>query len=519
MPGLYRHWSIGMPDFAAMTDRLDIDHETGLIRRAPPLPYPFGPSSVATVLDAGLRDHPDRPALVAGGRSRSYRELEQDVVDRAAAIESATTSGEAIAWSLPNSAELVVGFLATLRSGRIWLGINPRLSPEVRQAIAQRSGARLLVGRDFDWSVVSAGTSPQPGMDIDPHAAAAMSATSGTTGESKLVMHSQHGLLWPGLASTETEPVDGDDRTLCALPLTTLTLMVLGPLTSLLRGGTAVVSSETAPTDLLVAIEKHAITRLMAVPTLLHDLAEEVETTRCEVPPTLRSVLVGGAGTTPELRERFEAAIGIRPVLSYGLSETPTGVARTDAEHPHSATAMPPVRISILDEDHREVPTDTTGRIRIGPAVDGRWAGTWQPMLGYWQQPDATAAALHGDGLLTEDLGRLDQHGRLRVVGRMSDMIVRGGTNVMPAEVESALLTHPNVREVAVVGVPDDRLGERIVAAVVVADQTIETETIRSHARAALSGDRVPSEILIVDDLPRNALGKVIRPDVVALFG
>ncbi len=518
MPGLYRPGLVGMPDFAAMTDRPDIDHETGLVRRTPPRRYPFGPSSVAAVLETGVRHHPDRVALVDGHRSWSYRELDQEVGGLAAAIARTGAAGDVIAWTLPNSAELVIGFLATLRSGRVWFGLNPRISADARRRLVRRGDATHLVETGSDWLPDTHAQTRPTALAIDPHAPAAMAATSGSTGEPKLVVHSQHGLLWPGLASTETEPIEGDDRTLCALPLTTLTLMVLGPLTSLLRGGTAVVSSDSTPAGLLRVIEEHHVTRLVAVPTLLHDLAEELGEGGADRPLTLRSVLVGGAGTTPELRERFETAIGIRPVLSYGLSETPTGVARTDAAHPHSAIAMPPVRISILDDDLRELPRGTTGRIRIGPVMEGHWAGTWQPMLGYWRQPDATAAVLHGDGLLTDDLGRLDQAGRLRVVGRMNDVIVRGGTNVMPVEVESALLRHPAVREVSVVGVPDPRLGERIAAAVVVDDPLLDPESLRMHARSVLTGDRVPSEIRIVDALPRSALGKVIRPDVVGLF-
>lgn len=170
-----------------------------------------------------------------------------------------------------------------------------------------------------------------------------------------------------------------------------------------------------------------------------------------------------------------------------------------------------------------ELPVGATGRIRIDPTTEGPWAGTWQPMLGYWRHRDATAAALDGEGLLTEDLGRMDEDGRLRVVGRLTDVIVRGGTNVMPAEIEAALVSHPHVREVAVVGVPDMRLGERIVAAVVVTTEAPDTEGIspealRAHARTSLSGDRVPSEIRVIRELPRNALGKVVRSDVVALF-
>ena len=512
-----------MPDFASMADRADIDLETGLIRRAAPRPYPFGPVSVAAVLDAGVRNHPHRAAVIDDLGVLTYIELEQEVQRVAEAVRAATAPGEVLAWCGPNSADLVIGFLATLRVGRIWLGISPRLSDKSRHDLVRRSGARIVVDDGFEWP-----RDPEfsPSLTSEPialYAPAVMSPTSGTTGEPKLVVHSQHGLLWPGLASIETEPVEADERTLCALPLTTLTLMILGPLTAMLRGATAVIGSTASPAALLSAIEQHCVTRLIAVPTLLHDLAEELQATGSSPPPTLRSVLVGGAGTTPELRQRFENVVGIRPVLSYGLSETPTGVARTDSQHPHSAAAMAPVRISIIGETGCELPAGTTGRIRIRPTTEGPWAGTWQPMLGYWHLPDATAAALDGKGLLTEDLGRIDEDGRLRVVGRMSDVIVRGGTNVMPAEVEAAILSHPLVREVAVVGVPDVRLGERIVAAVVVDSEilnreTFDPETLRIHARVTLSPDRVPSEIQVVHELPRNALGKVIRRDIAALF-
>ena len=506
-----------------MANRSDIDLETGLIRRPAPRPYPFGPVSVAAVLDAGVRDHPNRSAVIDDEGTLTYVELDREVHRVAGAIQAATMAGDVVAWCAPNSADLVVGFLATLRVGRVWLGINPRLPADARADLVGRSGAQMVVDAEFTWPVA-----PEPAPDvardtIAPHAPAVMSPTSGTTGQPKLVVHSQHGLLWPGLVSIEAEPIEENERTLCALPLTTLTLMTIGPLTALLRGGTVVIGSTASPAGLLNSIEKHSVTRLIAVPTLLHDLAQELQVTGASPPPSLRSVVVGGAGTPPDVRQRFENVVGIRPVLSYGLSETPTGVARTDGDHPHRAAPVPTVRISTVDEDGMELPVGATGRIRIDPTTEGPWAGTWQPMLGYWRHRDATRAALDGEGLLTEDLGRMDEDGRLRVVGRLTDVIVRGGTNVMPAEIEAALVSHPHVREVAVVGVPDMRLGERIVAAVVVTTEAPDTEGIspdalRAHARTSLSGDRVPSEIRVIRELPRNALGKVIRSDVVALF-
>jgi len=498
-----------------------IDSGTGLAFRGAPKPYPFGPPTVAAVLKQGLRDHPDRVALVHGSMTLTYTELDGEVTRTAAAIGQATDADDVVAWCLPNSIELVVGFLATLRAGRVWLGLNPRMPEGARAALVERSDAAMVVSEAHRWSDDPRGRAaedPSAPTPIDPHAPAAMSPTSGTTGEPKLVVHSQHGLLWPGLASRETEPIQPGERTLCSLPLTTLPLMILGPLTALLRGATVVLGSGASPDAILDDVRRHRVTRLVAVPTILHDLAEFLAGSGDPPPPSLGTVLVGGAGTTPELRERFEQLFDVRAVLSYGLSETPTGVARTAPEHPHSATPMPPVRITIHDDVGAEVTTGATGRIRIDPTPTGPWADSWRPMLGYWRDPSATAAALDGDGLLTEDLGRLDADGRLQVVGRCSDLIVRGGTNVVPAEVERALLTHPEVREVAVVGLPDDRLGERIAAAVVSDDASLTAGALRDHARTLLTGDRLPTEVAFVGTLPRNAMGKVVRQDVVDIF-
>ena len=218
MPGLYRSNRVGMPDFASMANRSDIDLETGLIRRPAPRPYPFGPVSVAAVLDAGVRDHPNRSAVIDDVGTLTYVELDREVHRVAGAIQAATMAGDVVAWCAPNSADLVVGFLATLRVGRVWLGINPRLPADARADLVGRSGAQMVVDAEFTWPVA-----PEPAPDvardtIAPHAPAVMSPTSGTTGQPKLVVHSQHGLLWPGLVSIEAEPIEENERTLCALP-------------------------------------------------------------------------------------------------------------------------------------------------------------------------------------------------------------------------------------------------------------------------------------------------------------
>jgi len=223
------------------------------------------------------------------------------------------------------------------------------------------------------------------------------------------------------------------------------------------------------------------------------------------------------------LRRLYRARFGCDVAIGYGMTEAPTAVTRAEGapvEQPGlCGRALPQVEISIRDESGRVLPPGQEGEICVGPAREGRWAGLYTPMLGYWRKPDATAQALRGGVYHTGDLGVQEPDGTLYIRGRRSELILRGGANVYPAEVERVLQEHPGVAAAAVLGRPDPRLGQRVVAAVQLgANASVTVEELESFARERLARYKVPERIALVSSLPRNAMGKVVKSKLADLF-
>jgi len=216
-------------------------------------------------------------------------------------------------------------------------------------------------------------------------------------------------------------------------------------------------------------------------------------------------VWTGGADCPEAIRSAFEAKFGQPVLATYGLSEAPTVVAidPRDGRHVVGSSGRP--------LPHLTVRIDDGGEICVGAADD-----RYRLMLGYWQRPEATAEALAGGELHTGDLGLLDESGNLHVLERKSLVIIRGGANVYPAEVERVLLTAPGVGACAVLGVPDERLGERVVA--LLEGGSIDEDAVRAHCLTSLARYKVPERFVVVDALPRNAMGKIIRADLPGLL-
>jgi len=209
--------------------------------------------------------------------------------------------------------------------------------------------------------------------------------------------------------------------------------------------------------------------------------------------------------------------------VGYGMTEAPTAVAWTDgspASAPgHCGRAQPQIEIAILGEGDRPLPPGEVGEICIGPARTGAWAGVYTPMLGYWDRPDASAEALRGGRYHSGDLGLVDEAGNLSIRGRRGELILRGGANVYPAEVECLIQAIPGVAGCAVFGIPDARLGQRVVAAVeLLPGVALDPEAILDHLRPQLARYKLPERIAIVPALPRNAMRKVLKRDLAALF-
>jgi acyl-CoA synthetase (AMP-forming)/AMP-acid ligase II len=507
-----------------------------------------GPQSVASVLGPGLRD-PDREALVARHGRLSYGELDASVGRAAGALQAwGVGPGDRVAVSMGNHLELVVAFLGVARLGALWVGINKALAPPEVAYILEDCGASLFVGDDAAALLVSAlradlselrtvvacepgdpasewaravAAAPSASLhDVDPFAPAAIAYTSGTTGRPKGVVHSQHNLLVPGAVAATRDP-DPDTRVGVCLPLTILNLIVLAPLVAFQQGRPCVLMDRVDAVGLASWVRTERVTTFAAVPTIFHDLLTHSDVAAGDLVSLTRPG-VGGASMPESFRARYQERFGTRVTTGYGLTEAPTAVTQEDAATPaipgSAGRALPHVRITIRGPDDGEVSPGEVGEICVEPAIAGPFAGVYTPMLGYWRRPDATKTALRGGVLHTGDLGYLSADGDLFVTDRKNDLILRGGANVYPAEVERVLDDAAGVAGSAVLGVPDERLGERVVAVVeAAAGAKIDERELLERCSASLARYKVPDRILFVDALPRNAMGKVVKRDVRAL--
>jgi acyl-CoA synthetase (AMP-forming)/AMP-acid ligase II len=346
---------------------------------------------------------------------------------------------------------------------------------------------------------------------VDPFAPAGIAYTSGTTGYPKGAVHSQYNLLLPGAVLGASRGYGPALRKGDFLPLTILNMQVLTTLLTAQAGGSAIIFDRSDVVGVAEWIRAEQVTSWNGPPALIHSLAGSHEVVAEDL-ASLDEVWNGGGDCPEPVRAAFEVKFA-KPVLAtYGLSEAPTVVSIDDRDGTHvaggSGRPLPHFAVHVVDDE-----------ICLAPTTSGEWAGVYRPMLGYWQRPEATAETLR-DGLLhTGDLGFVDDDGFLHVRDRKSLVIIRGGGNVYPAEIERVLHELPEVEACAVVGVPDERLGERVAVAVQLREgATTGEDELRAHCLANLAKYKVPERWLFVDAFARNSMGKIQRRELPALF-
>jgi long-chain acyl-CoA synthetase len=470
--------------------------------------------TIARVLDRPLAERPDAEAVVGRSGRLTYRELDT-AADRAAGAFTSfgLEPGDHVAVSLPNDVDVVVAFHGAMRLGLVWIGLNTALAAPEKAHIIADSGARFVLDDTVDWTAAMAAAAPVPAVDVDPHAPAGIAYTSGTTGLPRGVVHSQHNLLLPGEVLVETRGYDESLRKGDCLPLTILNLMVLTTLLTAQAGGCCVVMDRRDADGVLDWIRSERVTVWNGVPTQLFDLARKHADRRADM-ATLTEVWSGGGDCPDALRVAFAEAFGHELRATYGLTEAPTVVAMDPVGEAWvggaSGRPLSHLRVRAVDDEGRDVGPDDIGEICVSAADDGSWAGAWRPMLGEWR--DGAVVPNEEQVLRTGDLGTIDAHGWLHVRDRRKLVVVRGGANVYPAEVERVLLTLPGVEAAAVFGVPDKRLGQRVAAVVQLHPGAAVSEgDLVAGCGAQLARYKVPERWAIVPDLPRNAMGKIVR--------
>lgn len=462
----------------------------------------------------------DAEALVDGPLRLSYTELAQRIRRAAGAFHTlGVGKGERVAIWAPNSAHWVITALGVVTAGGIVVPVNTRFKTEEAADIITRSGAKAVLiekgflGQDF---AVPAGVpaidlksgflddaGPFECRDIDGDDIADIIYTSGTTGRPKGVMMKHRQTLRQYAEWCDRVGLRAGDRYLIINPFFHTFGYKAGIISALIRGATMLPMAVFDADKVVELVERERITVLPGPPTLYHSLLAVPDKSRLA---TLRAGVTGAADIPVELVRRVLNELPFESLATgYGLTECGT------------ATMSRP-------GDSFEDIANTVGRpsdgVEVRIADDGEvLVRGYTVMAGYLDDPASTAEVIDADGWLhTGDLGTFDDDGRLRIVGRKKDMFIVGGFNAYPAEIEGYLLEHPAVDQVAVIGVPDDRLGQVGMAFVVPASPVTEQQLV-TWSRQRMAGYKAPRFIEFVEELPQNATGKVTKDALVARAG
>lgn len=497
-------------------------------------------ATLLRLLDEHADRDPDHLACVVGGRRLTYGQLVGQAHRFGCALRGlGLRPGDRVSLYLPNGTDYVAAFYGTMRAGMIANPVNSVFTPaEVSYFITDCAAAalvttpELLAGLGGAASslpvkvVITTGTERQPGCELfagllataggelpypGDDAPACLPYSSGTTGRSKGIVHTHDSLGMQAIMSANHLQMRPDDVLVQALPLVHLYPgnIIMGGLFT--AGATMVVQPVFDPAAFARLLQDVRATACAGVPTTYAML--------CQLPEqdvggldlsALRTAFSAGAPLASRLRSEFGRMYGAPLLNCYGITEAAGNLVATlrygDTPDLSCGVPYPLTEVRIVDGDGREVPPGEVGELTArGPQI----------MAGYWERPEATESTLRGGWLHTGDLARRDERGFYYIVDRLTDMILSGGYNVYPAEVEEVLQAHPDVAMCAVFGIPDPVKGEKPWAAVVPrAGAAVDPAALDAHCRGQLAAYKVPRRFLLVADLPRSSVGKILRREL-----
>lgn len=501
------------------------------------------PPTIPHAAQAAARTWPDAPAVLENGEVWSFAELWQRSRAAASALLGRRISaGDRVAIWAPNSREWIVAAIAVMSCGAAVVTLNTRLKGREAGDILRRTNAKLLftvegfLGIDYraliadedlpalegtlllEHDLVQGGKgADDPAVDgalagIDADTVSDILFTSGTTGSPKGVLMTYGRVLPQAAVWCQNTGLREGDRYLIANPFFHSFGMKVGWVACILSGAVAVPMPQFDVGQAIELIERERITFMPGPPTIFQMLLAELDKRRWDC-SSLRGGTTGAASVPPALVERIRNDLGMVDLITaYGMTECvniTTCVPGDDAETiaRTCGKAFPGNEVRIADAQGNEVPRGQTGEVQV------RGQGV---MLGYLDNAQATAEAIDADGWLhTGDVGTMDERGYVRITDRMKDLYISGGFNVYPAEVEKLLAEHPAIGMAAVVGVPDERLGEVGRAFVVLRPGATASETeLIAWSRENMANYKVPRSFVLVKDLPRNAAGKVLKTEL-----
>ena len=491
-------------------------------------------ATVGSALHWWARTKGDQPAILLGEDQLSYRQL-HDWSGRLARrlVDDGVKPGDRLGLLAPNALQWPVAALAIMKAGAVLVPLNARLKPAEVRKIADDAGLSLLIaapshtavaqeareaGREFavlSFDTVDGERTGEPDdFRVDRAGAEPIAVifTSGSTGLSKGVILTSDTLLAIVLENTLTEEgFRPGTVTLLVLPLAFTPGLVYGLLITTVLGGTLVVESELNPSRAVNLIEQHSVRAIFGVPLIFESISRAPEFDSADL-SSLQTAIVGGAAVPTDLLKRW-ADKGVLLRQIYGMTEAggvATATQKTDAlAHPDSCgIGSIFTEVTVMADDGSLAASGEQGEIVVrGPGVTP----------GYWDDPQTTSAAIRDGWLHSGDLGTRDQHGRITFVDRMKDLIISGGINISPVELEAAIAGLEGVAEVAVIAAADPRFGETPAAIITVAPgaNVLDEAAVVVHCEQLLSDYKVPRYVVLrTEPLPRLPSGKIAKQAV-----
>ncbi len=500
--------------------------------------------NIAALLEQAGVVHAARTAFVFGDLERTYAQSAARARAIAAALLAAgVKQGDRVALYLRNCPEVVEAMFATWRIGAVTVPLNATYTADELDYHLRDSGAALVI-TDVDGepvtqkvasvAVVVAGDGRPDGLeglirthadvvvpiaDVTAEDVAWIGYTSGTTGRPKGAMNSHRALLAQAMSTlADVQLLTSDHVTMHAAPLSHGSGYNAIAYTA--KGCTQVIHQAWGfdPALFCEQVERFRVAAMFLVPTQIKLVVDHPDARSRDL-SSLGWIMYGGAPMYREHQKRALEVLGPVLVQIFGQTESPmSGTVLPREEHdfadddPRAHSVGRPRlgnEIAILDDADNPVPAGEAGEICIRGAT---------LMNGYWDRPEATAATLRGGWLHTGDVGRLDEHGYLHILDRLKDMIISGGLNVYPHEVEDVLTRHPGISEAAVIGIPDEKWGEAVHAVLVASDPALDSGAVTAYVREHLAGYKRPKSVEFVDALPKTSYGKIAKRELRARY-
>ncbi|AXH96304.1 AMP-binding protein [Ornithinimicrobium avium] len=518
---------------------------------------PLIEETIGDNFDSTVRTHHDREALVdvASGRRWDYGELQRDV-DRLARglLATGVRTGDRVGIWAPNCAEWTIVQLATAKMGAVLVNINPSYRTHELAFVLNQSGVKMVVVaqrfRSSDYPAMVeevrgecpdlqhvvvigqeswdqlAGAATQVTAERLAEVAATLAAddpiniqyTSGTTGFPKGATLSHRNILNNGFFVGEGCSYTEADRICIPVPFYHCFGMVMGNLAATSHGACMVIPGPGFdPAVTLRTVREERCTSLYGVPTMFISMFELIdggeEFSEADLATVRTGIMAGSLCPASVMRRLIEAGV-TDLTICYGMTETSPVSTQTTPQDPFEkktgtvGRVAPHLQIQIVDPVTREV---------VPRGVAGEFCTKgYSVMLGYWEQPDKTAEVVRDGWMATGDIGVMDEDGFVEITGRIKDMVIRGGENIYPREIEEFLLTHPDVLDAQVVGVPDERYGEELMAWVRMKQgrEPLTAESVREFATGRLAHYKIPRYVQVIDDFPMTVTGKIRKVDL-----